>query len=172
MKKSILFLCFICLGLWIEAQSLNKRATDEKTATEILVGNCDFEGLMGCDFKNSYVANYNSYKPDSTTLIKLQDKLNNISCVIVLGTWCDDSKEQVPRFLKVLDSIKGQGLESLSFVCVDRKKDIIDPQLRPVENIILVPTILLFHGQEEIGRIVETPRVSLEKDLYEIVKNY
>jgi hypothetical protein len=172
MKKTLLFLLLICFGLLIEAQEMNKLKADEKTGNEILIGNCTFEGLMNCTFKTSYLEQYSMFKPDSALLEMLQGKMNNISCIIVLGTWCDDSKEQVPRFMKVLDSIKGPGLESLAFVCVDRKKEIIDPQTRPVENIEKVPTFIFYHGQEEIGRIVETPKVSLERDMYEIVKNF
>ena len=47
---------------------------------------------------------YDNYQPDP----KVNDKLRklygkDISIQIFLGTWCGDSKREVPRLLKVLD---------------------------------------------------------------------
>ena len=37
-------------------------------------------------------------------------------------------------------------------------------------NIERVPTFIIYRGEKEIGRIVETPKKSLERDLWNIVK--
>jgi thiol-disulfide isomerase/thioredoxin len=39
---------------------------------------------------------------------------------IVLGSWCGDSKFQVPNFLKIMDAVKFDG-DKLSFIAVDGK---------------------------------------------------
>ena len=172
MNRILFFIILIFSCFLLDAQDLNKRATDEKTGNEILLGNCTLDGLLNSDFLLSYQEYYPEYKPDSATIELLRGKLSTISCVVVLGTWCGDSKEQVPKLLKILDQLKGNSFEALYFICVDRSKTIVDSQPRPVGVIEKVPTFIFYRGQEEIGRIVETPNISLEKDLLEIVKKY
>jgi hypothetical protein len=159
----------MCLSIsWVSAQEINKRMFDEKSQTDILVGNCSREGLMGCAFSNSYNEEYPVYKPNDTTIASLKNKIKGIRCVIVLGTWCGDSKEQVPRFLKILD-ILGTTFDDLKIICVDRDKKAPDMDVKGLYLIEKVPTFIFYKGDKEIGRIIETPSISLEKDLLAIL---
>ncbi len=76
MKKivSLIFVFCISLGM-IAAQQLNQRVFDEKSQTEILVGNITRDGLMGCAFAGSYNEEYPAYTPDADTMKLLKDKL-------------------------------------------------------------------------------------------------
>jgi thiol-disulfide isomerase/thioredoxin len=85
-----------------------------------------------------------------------------------MGTWCSDSRREVPRMLKVLDII-GFPKENLSIINVDRNKKGIADEADDL-NIELVPTFILYEDEKEIGRIIETPEETLEKDLVRIVE--
>jgi hypothetical protein len=170
MKNVILIICFFFGFLNSNsAQEKYKREFDEKSKTDILVGECNLEDLMGCEFANSYNEEYPAYNPNGDLLIALKEKIKGIKCVIILGTWCGDSKEQVPRFLKIIDII-GIPFEELKIISVDRNKEAPEMNVKEQYKIEKVPTFIFYRGDTEIGRIIETPNESLEKDLLGIVK--
>jgi len=97
-------------------------------------------------------------------------KLNNVSgkgitVVVVLGTWCKDSVEHVPAFVKINEKLK---FDAVDYICVGRKlKD--DTGVVKDLNIKRIPTFIFFKSGEEIGRIVETPKKTLEEDIKQIL---
>ncbi|MEI6123154.1 MAG: thioredoxin family protein [Bacteroidota bacterium] len=170
MKKFIfaLLISMVCFTQ-TKAQDMNKRVFDDKSQTDIIVDNCTREGILSCDFVNDYNAEYPAYKPNATVLDSLKSLLNDISCVIVLGTWCGDSKEQVPRFYKISDLL-GNPFIAISLIGVDREK--VAPAINVKEKyaIELVPTFIFYRNNTEIGRIIESPKTSIEQDLLNMVK--
>jgi len=169
MKKIILTVGFIWFGLVnMFGQENCQRVFDEKSQTDILVGACTREGLLGCAFAEDYNIEYPSYKPNDTVVAQLKNLINSVTCVIVLGTWCGDSKEQVPRFLKIIDQT-GVNFDKLKFYCVDRQKEAPDMEIKTTYTIEKVPTFIFYRNDKEIGRIIETPQISLEKDLLDIL---
>ncbi|OQX75998.1 MAG: hypothetical protein B6D61_09460, partial [Bacteroidetes bacterium 4484_249] len=89
------------------AQELNKVIIDPQLEKEVLIGKCNRDGLKSDVFAEYYNEGYNNYVPDANTLkqLKKRKKKKGISIVIVMGSWCGDSKEQVPKFYKILDQI-------------------------------------------------------------------
>lgn len=87
--------------------------------------------------------------------------------LVVFGSWCGDSRRGVPAFVKVAESA-GIPRERVSFYGVDRSKQAADPAVAAL-GIEAVPTMVVRRGGKEIGRIVETPRVSWEADLLTIL---
>lgn len=89
---------------------------------------------------------------------------------IFLGTWCGDSRREVPRFWKALDIAGGAGGAgpdlpfAIHYIGVDRQKK--EPAA-PVTNndIRYVPTFLVHREGREVGRIVEESPHGIEKDL-------
>lgn len=162
--------CIILLALTSTqgfAQVLNQKTMDEKKHCEILIGNCNREGFTTCNFDSAYRAGYSSYSPDTSALHLLIPGMNFITIKLIMGTWCSDSKEQVPRFYKILDLLKFD-YNNLALICVDRTKAAPGIDLTPL-NISLVPTFIFYRNSKEIGRIVETPTLSLEKDMLRII---
>ena len=103
---------------------------------------------------------YDNY--EVTDQINLSD-LEDISIVIMFGTWCHDSKREVPRMLRILDSA-GVGTEQISLIGVDINKT--EPKGREkLYNLRNTPTLILLKNGKEVGRIIERPNVSLEADL-------
>jgi len=108
------------------------------------------------------------YNYDQETVNKLKNISNSgITIKIVLGTWCPDSRREVPRFMKILDAIDFPG-DKLQFIGVDNMK------ISPIENydaldIQRVPTFIFYRNNIESGRIIENPVTSLEQDMLDIL---
>ena len=83
---------------------------------------------------------------------------------VFLGTWCGDSRREVPRLWKALDAAGGAVPFHIRYIAVDRQKK--EPAA-DVEGsgIHFVPTFIVSRGGHEIGRIVEQPPHGVEKDL-------
>lgn len=151
----------------INAQQFNNSTIDTVKNNKMLIGYCTREAFQDTAFKVWFDEQYHNYQPDYEVLDELEGKLDDISITIVMGTWCSDSKEQIPSFYKILDELK-YDTNKITLICVDRKKKGLSDEANGL-NIELVPTIIFYRINEEIGRIIETPAESLEKDMLEIV---
>jgi tetratricopeptide (TPR) repeat protein len=121
-----------------------------------------------------YIRNYNAYKVDTATAIQLQPLLNNTTIEIFLGSWCGDSKREVPRMMKILETANFDTSNvKLIFVNNDDEQYKQSPQGEEKNKFIHhVPTFIVYNNNnKEVNRIVETPIESLEKDLLNIVSN-
>ncbi len=161
--RSAILLVTVMMPVIIFSQEMNNKITDPKLDKEILYGNCDRPGLEQGDFGKLFAQYYKIYKPDKTVLAQLRKKKEGIEILIVLGTWCSDSQEQVPKFFKILDRIYFSG-KNVSMICVSSDKEAGAVETAPY-NIQKVPTFIISRKGKEIGRIVETPATTLEKDL-------
>lgn len=161
--KHALIIAWGLLPMLVWSQELNTIITDTILKKEILYGYCDRSGLEKGNFGRLFQEYYQIYEPDKSVLAELKQKQEGIEILIVLGTWCSDSQEQVPKFLKVLDRIKFDK-NNIQMICVDSKKEagIIDILNY---NIQKVPTFIVYRKGREIGRIIESPSTTLEKDL-------
>jgi thioredoxin 1 len=111
-------------------------------------------------------AAYEQYQPSSAEIAAV-NSLSGKSVVVLFGTWCHDSEREVPRLLKLLD-LSGVELESLSLHGVNYNKQ--EPtNLHRQYDLKHSPTIILLQGEDELGRIVEKPVVSLGEDLARFV---
>lgn len=112
--------------------------------------------------------NYNAYQPNDSTINLLKPYANDIYAIVVLGTWCSDSKEHVPEFFKVADAI-GLPDNKIEMVAVDRKKQSEKFNINALK-ITNVPTFIFFYKGRQMGSIIETPNKSIEKDLLHIIR--
>jgi hypothetical protein len=161
-KCCILFIMAF-LPLIIFSQEMNNKVTDPKSGKEILIGNCDRSELEKGEFGRLFDEYYKIYEPDIAVLTQLKQKQEGVEILIVMGTWCSDSQEQVPKFFKILDKIKFSK-KDVQIICVDRDKLAGDTDIINY-NIQKVPTFVIYRKGREIGRIIETPYATLEKDL-------
>lgn len=166
-----LIVLFLFPGYLLKSQQseLNRVVTDSTLNEEILIGYCDRSGLEGPIFGAVFNDYYKIYEPDKTVLSQIRNKLDSVSIMIVLGTWCSDSEEQVPKFFKVLDKVNFKK-KFLTVVCVDKAKRAgeIDLQKYDIQK---VPTFIVSRKDKEIGRIIETPMMTLEKDLLMLLED-
>ncbi|MCA2005517.1 MAG: thioredoxin family protein [Ignavibacterium sp.] len=165
--KTVLIILIALTFSEIFAQQFNHSTIDTVKNKKMLIGYCTREAFQDTAFKDWFDEHYNNYQPDYEILDKLEGKLDNISITIVMGTWCSDSREQIPAFYKILGELNYPS-DKITLICVDRKKKGLSDEADNL-NIELVPTIIIYRNVNEIGRIVETPQESLEKDLLGIL---
>lgn len=143
-----------------------KLTTDEKKNEPMLVGTVTRTLLTENTFGDWFKKSYDIHKLDQRTLEKVNRDFSNLNITIVLGTWCGDSKEFVPPFMKILDSLSFPE-SNLKIVCVDRQRQGIADEVKDLD-IKLVPTFIFYRDSKEIGRIIESPKQGLEKDFLKI----
>ena len=136
----------------------------------ILVGLCNREGLISFPpFKAHYDIEYFQYEPEPRVIEDLKSLLTSLEVTIVLGTWCGDSLREVPRLLKVLDLLEIPQ-NDITIIAVDQSKSIPEETIEELQ-IEKVPTIIIYKDGLEIGRIVETPIETFEKDILYLLTN-
>jgi len=137
----------------------------------ILLGHCSLDALQQKTYVDWYNKNYTSYQFDSSVILQLQTKMNNYTIEIFLGTWCGDSKREVPRMMKVLQAAQiDTGNIRLIFVSNNSNAYKQSPQQEQLNKFIhRVPTFIVYKNNKEVNRIVELPVETLEKDLLQIV---
>ena len=113
--------------------------------------------------------NYDAYTPDQAAINYLSGVASHLRVMAFGGTWCGDTQTQLPRFFKIMDDAKIPA-HNISLYGVDREKkcSAIDTKGYFIEQ---VPTFIVYYDGVEKGRIVETPKASIELDLVEILKN-
>jgi len=168
-KKIILLSFTVFITVNVFSQNINNRTFDEKAEREILIGYCDINGLQEEPFDEWYNSEFDEYKTKKKNLRKIKKaKINSkVKITIVMATWCSDSRREVPRFYKILDKIK-YDFKNVTLINVDTKKLAEGTNVEKL-NIKKVPTFLFYKNKKEIGRIIETPKATLEKDMLEIL---
>lgn len=172
MYKYLIFLFQFFLITQVFGQEFNKTMIDTTKDQEILIGDCNRDGLQGDIFGGSFETEYDLYTTNIEAIAELGQYSGTYSVIIVLGSWCGDSREQVPRFLRIIDEL-GIPDDMIRFIAVDRTKSSGELEMQPeVElNTEKVPTFIIISNGKEIGRIIETPEESLEIDLLKILQN-
>jgi len=133
----------------------------------MLVGTCTREAFQDSSFAWWFNSEYDNFELDNETLshVKIDSEFHSIT--IVMGTWCSDSRREVPRFYKILDSLSFPA-SKVKLIMVDRKKEAAEVDISSL-NIELVPTMIFYNDGLEVGRIIETPKETLEKDILGIL---
>jgi hypothetical protein len=140
--------------------------TDTNNRSEQSTGTSKRADLQKGVFSNYFFKEYSDYTPSKEATDLLENKIFSYSITVVLGTWCGDSKEQVPRFIKILD-VLDYNTNLLEIICVDRKKSAgMDISSLKIER---VPTFIFFKEGIEIGRITESPLITLEEDIIRLL---
>lgn len=164
MNLKVLILSFLSLlAISSFAQRLNKRTTDPKNQKVMMVGHCNRHGLQSAPFSEWFQKEYNDYKPDTKTLDLIRKQMKDSRVILVMGTWCSDSKREVPRFYKILDYLNIKS-KKMKVICVDREKNAGKMPIADLKT-QYVPTFIIYNNKKEIGRIIESPAETLEKDL-------
>lgn len=175
MKPLALFIFFVLFGTIAFAQNCVNFSTPGDTVVidttnhqRMLLGYCNRQSFQDTSFSWWFNSVYDMYEMDSTTALNFKDKLDNVKITIVMGTWCSDSHKLVPKFLRVLDYLKFSR-DSTTIIAVGRNLKGRGNETDGM-NIKSVPTIIFYKNASEIGRIIESPKETIEKDIYNILK--
>ncbi|HLY70110.1 MAG TPA: hypothetical protein VKR53_10315 [Puia sp.] len=137
----------------------------------MLVGRCTMERLQQPPFNSWFVKNYDDYSVDTITAEKIKSSMQHTQFKIFMGTWCGDSRREVPRMFKLLRYC-GVNSSQIELILLDNRDSLYKQSPGHEErgmNIHHVPDFIVFENKKEAGRIIESPVVSLEKDLYRII---
>ena len=167
--RHFLVATLVAISTCITAQPID-RFFEKADGTINLLGQASLERLQQAPFNNWYDTTYSKYEVDTETLntLTLPD-----SITIFMGTWCGDSKREVPRFIKLLETADFAP-SKLRIICLNtgfQNYKQAPEREEAGQDIHRVPTFI-FHSEskEEIGRIVEEPVISLEQDLKTILE--
>lgn len=135
----------------------------EKDGRRLLYGKLSADQLF-FDFP-SWKAGFDAYRADSSALEKLKPLAAQpgLTVLVFLGTWCGDSRREVPVFLKVA-SQAGFPSTSIALHGVDVAKK-MDGGLIEQYQVKRVPTFVVLKDGQEIGRITEYVKTTMENDL-------
>ncbi len=178
MKSIILMFSLLCIELMsssIVAQTKTNFANIEvknSNGEPMLLGHCDISFLRQGSYKSWYQSGYDAYTPDTSIIHQLIELLKGKKIDLFLGTWCGDSRREVPRMMKILQQA-GVDQQQIRLIFVSNEANSYkqSPQHEETgKNILRVPTLIVYEEQKEIGRIIEYPVASLEKDLLSILR--
>jgi thiol-disulfide isomerase/thioredoxin len=142
--------------------------TDFHDASTWLLGYFTRQMMTSPPHSEWFQKQYDGYRFNDEAVNKLTMLgTEGLTIKIVMGSWCPDSRREVPRFMKILDFLKFPA-GSITFVGVD------DSKFAPVGgydklDIERVPTIIFYKNNNEAGRIIENPVTSLEQDMVDIL---
>ena len=138
---------------------------------DMLLGKIDKSGLQSAPFNTWFNKNYDNYIVNKDLVKTFKKDLKNYTIKAFLGTWCGDSKKEVPRFYKVLEAANFP-MKQLEVIALDRSNDAYKQGPNGEEkglNIHRVPTFIFYKNGKEINRIVEHPKETFERDILAIV---
>ena len=161
------------LGLFIcQGQNANQRKLHAKGKGKLL-GVIAKKDMTATEHAQWFNEQYERYKVDLETITNLKSQLGAYHILAFMGSWCGDSRREVPRFYKILEATH-YPMEQLRMIAVDNSREHYKKSPTGEEkgyDIIKVPTFILLKDGKEVNRIVEYPKKSLEKDLLAIVLN-
>ncbi len=140
----------------------------------ILYGAITKDNLTISPYDKWFTAGYDAYKPNAETVAQLRKQsLKDYSIQIFLGTWCGDSKREVPRFMKLRNEI-GIPANNIKIITVGDGDSLYKQSPEHEEKglgIFRVPAFIIYKNGVEVNRITEYPVNSLEKDVLNIITN-
>ena len=68
-----------------------------------LIGYINKSDFLNGKHSDWFSANYKNYQPNKKIVQKISKKLKNISIKAFIGSWCHDSKRELPRLYKIME---------------------------------------------------------------------
>lgn len=173
MNKLIIVLAIISLSCGnTVTKSPYQPENDEMEETEfqgdILLGEFKKEDLLKKPFLSWFEPRYKSFKPHEESMQTIKENIGDYEIRLLMGTWCGDSKRQVPEFIKILDNAN-YDYSKIEMVAVDYNKN-TPSKIEEKLDVHHVPTIIFYKNGKEVNRFVEYPQEeSIEEDIAKIV---
>lgn len=131
----------------------------------ILIGKQEISAIKSAPYTKWFMESY-LYTFNQPVMRELKPALDGKTITIFMGTWCEDSRTQVPALLSILDALTFDA-SKITLITMSEDKDTPEG-FEKGKNIEYVPTIIVYKNNVEMGRIVEYPIESLEEDLLKI----
>ncbi len=168
MKKFTILLIIIFFSC--DTMKKNKKTDIDPNELEYvdLIGEFSREDLSHFLYSSWFHKNYENYIVDEKSADKIKEYITrDLKIKVIMGTWCSDSRENVPSFFKLMDylNIKKRNIDLIG---LDLNKENPNGDEKTYE-IINVPTFIFYRENIEINRIVEITLESFEKDILKIL---
>ncbi|MDP2540880.1 thiol-disulfide isomerase/thioredoxin [Tenacibaculum lutimaris] len=162
MRRKIYIILF---SLFFSCSS-NKRAVKIQEVGREFTGVITQDNLLETNNSTWFKPRYEAYEIEDTLISTFQKNLKNVKIKAFIGLWCGDSKREIPLLLKMLKQASFSE-ENIEIIAVDHKK-----KAKGIEKgygVFRVPTFIFYKRNKELGRFVEFPVESLEKDVLKII---
>jgi thiol-disulfide isomerase/thioredoxin len=145
----------------------------DNTKHKHLIGKFDVKALKeDTTYNKWYNKSFEAYKLEEVLVPKIKSLCNDkIKIQIFMGTWCGDSKREVPRMIKLLEEAGTSNFEIIGTYDTDTLYKVSPQHEEHGLNIFRVPTFIVYKDGKEMNRIIEFPKESFEKDLLTILQN-
>ena len=171
LKISISF--FSVILIFSSCSSLNvKRQLNRSVITssneEMLVGRVDLSSLLEAPYADWYNANYEGHTVDKETTQLTRNEIRFYSVKVFFGTWSLESQKHLPAFIKVMHQLKFP-MSRIELVAANRQnRSFYGEEIG--EKIKYLPTFIFYKNNKEMGRIVNSPVETIERDILSIIK--
>lgn len=162
----VLSVLVACGGAAIGEEPKGGEAKKEEKDEPVLMGPLDREQIEAAvpDWVQAEV----EAQPDPAAAQALAAVEPGAEVAVFLGTWCSDSRREVPRLWKALDATGGMATFAIRYIGVDREKK--EPAAAiAASDIRFLPTFIVQRDGRETGRIVETSPHGVEQDLLDLL---
>ena len=116
---------------------------------------------------HEFKSRYDTVAVDQNLRGLISNTSSGVDFLVFFGTWCGDSRREVPHFLKIADQC-GIPSSRIKLYGVDRSKKSKDG-LTDRYHIERIPTFIFLKDGNELGRITERPTGTLEADMLSIL---
>ena len=168
MKKFIIFFTIIFFSC--DNMKKNKQMDIDPNELEYvdLIGEFSRKDLSNILYSSWFDKNYESYTVDEESANKIKEYITrDLKIKVIMGTWCSDSRKNVPSFFKLMDYLNIKK-KNIDLIGLDLNKENPNGDEKTYE-IINVPTFIFYKENIEINRIVEITLESFEKDILKIL---
>ncbi len=105
---------------------------------------------------------------DLSAVEAIKKNSSKFSLVVLMGTWCHDSNNLIPKLYRLLDT-SGYPESKVLLIAVDRNKKAYK-NIQAKYNFSNTPTFIVLQNGKEIARVTEYGKTGfMEKELGEII---
>ncbi len=158
---------FLSVFLFSGEVSDEKESINHNNSVEILLGEFTQADLEKAPHSRWFKPGFENYELKEESLKTISNNIHDYEILMFMGTWCGDSRYEVPKFFKLLDEVDFNK-DNLKNIAVNRSKK-APGELDEEYGIHRVPTIIFLKDGKEVDRFVEYSVESLEEDIANIV---
>ncbi len=131
-----------------------------------ILGVTDREEIL--EYVPDWVGELVRAEPDIVAAQRLANPAPEVEVNVFFGSWCSDSRRELARLWRALETTGGEAGFRIRYIGVDRAKQ--EPaDLVAGKEILYVPTLIVSRAGTETGRIVESAPGGVEADLADLV---
>lgn len=175
MKTALYLVLLLASTTVVSFAQTPQQLTETKASAKHLLGKTSISALRQAPYAEWFTKNFDEYTPNPEIVTKLSTPdakrlAAQTSVKIFFGTWCGDSKREVPRFLKTAQML-GLKEEQIELIGVDSGDSTMKRSPSGEErgyDVFRVPTFIFLQHGKEYQRITEYPAESHERDFVKI----